>query len=64
MIPMKRAVVCWGLYWGAPISGNYYAPGRFSTSKIGLHRRFASDNFLLMPLVENPVEGAWADLEF
>ena len=30
--------------------GGRYAIGRASTSKMGLHRRFASDNFLVMPL--------------
>ncbi|CAE7409845.1 unnamed protein product [Symbiodinium pilosum] len=47
---IQRSALCFG---------GRYAAGRFSTSKISLHRRFASDNFLLMPLVENPVEGKW-----
>ena len=38
---IQRSALCFG---------GRYAIGRASTSKMALHRRFASDNFLLMPL--------------
>ena len=41
---IQRSALCFG---------GRYAVGRVTTSKISLHRRFASDNFLLMPLASH-----------
>ena len=41
---IQRSALCFG---------GRYAVGRVTTSKITLHRRFASDNFLLMPLASH-----------